>query len=114
MWTHRTRRTVTGVVTGRKNSVPEASCSVVEDLSLRRRKLAVRLSLGQGDEDLLRQLRERLSGQLLLQVVLGRKIPQDTCAGRQTAESINSTIDLFKKPGNHSVFPNVGNIKTLR
>lgn len=74
-----------------KRGTPETSCGVVEDLPLRSRKLAVRLSLGQGDEDLVCQLRERLPSQFLLQVVFGRKIPQDTCTGRQ-----RRTVPLLK------------------
>lgn len=49
---------------------PEAARGVVEDLGLRRGQGDV-LRAGHGDQDLLRQLGQRLSGQLLLQVVFG-------------------------------------------
>lgn len=70
------------------SGAPEAAGGVVEDLGLGRRQRDV-FRAGHGDQDLLRQLGQRLSGQLLLQVVFGREVPQDACAKAETGSAAN-------------------------
>lgn len=81
--------------------VPEASCGVVEDVCLRGGLIDVlRVSAAwQWDEDLVSQLRKCLPGQFLLQIVFGRKVPQDTCShkhqGRVSKTEIYSSFSTF-------------------